>query len=308
MNDHTTLALDKAEVSLLQALDGTRLPCLILYSGPEAGTRFDLRPGRWILGRGQGADLVVDSPGISRRHAAVVVGADGVDLHDLGSANATHVNDARLTAPVRLHDGDWVRVADRMLRFHGCRSVDAVLHDRLYRLATVDPGTGVANRRHAAQALRQEVERARRTGAPLALLCIDLDRFKAVNDTHGHAAGDRVLRHAATVLGGSLRPDDLIGRWGGEEFIVLARDTRPADAATLAERLRQALQAQAFEIESPGAACTRRVLHVQTASIGVAMFCPAMRDEHDLMALADRRLYAAKRAGRNRVVADDGAG
>jgi two-component system cell cycle response regulator len=306
MNDPTTLAIDGAQVSLLQALDGVRHDCLILFSGSQAGRRFDLEPGQWIIGRGAEADIPVTSQGISRRHAALIVGPADVELHDLGSANATYVNDRRLTRPLVLQDGDWLRLADVLLRFHGRRSLEALLHDRMYRLATVDPGTGVSNRRHAHEALRVEVARARRSGAPLAVLCGDLDQFKAVNDSYGHAAGDRVLMDSAALLRAELRAGDVIGRWGGEEFLVVAPGTSAAQALGLAERLRQAVAAHSFELEVGEGSSRRPVLHWQTLSFGVAMFDPAMRDEHDLLALADRRLYAAKRAGRDRTVADDG--
>lgn len=308
MNDATTLALDKTEITLFQTLDSLRHPCLILFSGPEPGRRHDLEPGLWILGRGSDVDIAVQGPGISRRHAALVVQPHVVELHDLGSANATHVNDVRVSAPVTLHDGDWVRLADVVLRFHERRSLDALAHDRMYRLATVDPGTGVHNRRHTHQALKLEVARTRRTGAPLAVICCDLDQFKAVNDTHGHAAGDQVLKESATLLRNELRAGDVIGRWGGEEFLIVAPHTTEAHALALAERLRLALAGHRFELESADGGAMRRVMHRQTLSLGVAVFDPAMRDEHDLLALADRRLYAAKRGGRNRVVAADGRG
>lgn len=305
MNDATTLALEKSEITLFQTLDGLTHPCLILFSGAQPGRRYDLEPGQWILGRGQQADVPVNGRGISRRHAALVVTPSGVELHDLGSANASFVNDQRVTAPVMLRDGDWVRLADVVFRFHEKRSLDALLHDRMYRLATVDVGTGVFNRRHTQEALRLEVAHARRTGAALALICCDLDHFKTVNDTHGHAAGDQVLKDCATLLRAELRAGDVIGRWGGEEFLIVARDTPSPHALELAERLRQALASHPFEIESTGGDGTpRRIVHRQTVSLGVALLDPQMRDEHDLLALADRRLYAAKRNGRNRVMAD----
>jgi diguanylate cyclase (GGDEF)-like protein len=305
MQDATTLAIEGAQVSLLQALDGVSHDCLILFSGPQAGRRFELEPGQWIIGRGTEADIPVASRGISRRHAALIVRPHDVELHDLGSANATYVNDRRVTAAMALHDGDWLRLADVLLRFHERRSLEALLHDRMYRLATVDPGTGVSNRRHAHEALRVEVARARRSGAPLAVLCGDLDQFKSVNDSHGHAAGDRVLMDSAALLRAELRAGDVIGRWGGEEFLVIAPGTSAPQALALAERLRHAVAAHAFELEIADGANHRKVRHRQTLSFGVAMFDRAMRDEHDLLALADRRLYAAKRGGRDRIVADD---
>ena len=227
MHDPRTLSLDQSEITVFQSLDGNGRPCLIRYSGTAAGQRFDLDPGELLMGRGEEADLKVDGHGISRRHAALQVGPQGVVLVDLGSANCSYVNDQRVVDPVHLRDGDLVRLANVVFRFHDRRSLDAVLHQRLHRLATVDALTGVSNRRHAHEALQRELARARRTGHPLSLLCCDLDHFKLVNDTHGHAAGDLVLKDSAAQMKAELRADDVLGRWGGEEFIIIASDCYP---------------------------------------------------------------------------------
>jgi two-component system, cell cycle response regulator len=308
MHDPTTLALDKSEVSLFQTLDGLSHPCLILYSGHEPGRRFDLECGHRLMGRGQTSDVPVDGQGISRRHAELTVTALAVEIRDLGSANGTYVNSQRLTVPVTLKDGDLVRLANVVFRFHDRRSLDALLHDRLYRMATVDPGTGVFNRRYTQEALKLEVSRARRTREPLALICADLDHFKTVNDTYGHAAGDLVLKECAARLRTQLRAGDVIGRWGGEEFVVLARNTSPDQALALAERLRASLADQGFELQASEDGQALTVPYRQTLSLGVAMLQASMKDELDLMAAADRCMYAAKRLGRNRVENGDRRG
>lgn len=305
MQEASTLTIGRSEVSLYQSLESNTRPCLIRYSGESVGQRFDLELGQRVLGRGEEADLRVDGHGVSRRHAALQVNAHDVILSDLGSANATYVNDKRLTEPVALKDGDLVRLANVVFRYHDQRSLDAVLHQRLHRLATVDALTDLYNRRHTHEALKHEWHRARRTGHALAVMCCDLDHFKTVNDRLGHAAGDRVLKDSASLLRASLRADDVIGRWGGEEFVVVAGDTSFEQALSLAERLRRSLADHLFELEVLDAGRVRRQLHRQTLSIGLALEHPDMRDEHDLIATADRRLYAAKREGRNRVVAVD---
>ncbi len=305
MQDPQTLSLDPGQVSLFQSLDGAGRPCLIRYSGAGAGQRFDLDSGDLVLGRGDEVDLKVDGHGISRRHAALQVGPHGVTLIDLGSANRSYVNDVPVTDPVALKDGDLVRLANVVFRFHDRRSLDALLHQRLHRLATVDALTGVHNRRHTHEALQREVARARRTGQPLAVICCDLDHFKSVNDRFGHAAGDTVLKESAALMRAELRADDVIGRWGGEEFVILASDTPFEQALGLAERLRCAVADHVFELDLPEHGRLRRLLHRQTLSAGLALLKPTMRDEHDLLATADRRQYAAKRDGRNRVVAVD---
>lgn len=159
----------------------------------------------------------------------------------------------------------------------------------LERLANRDGLTGIANRRHAEESLYKEIVSITRQ-RPASLLLADLDHFKRVNDTAGHAVGDEVLRGFATLLESCCRSDDLAARWGGEEFIVLCRETDASGAERLAERVRLAFAA----IDSPH--CERC-----TASFGVAEVRAGDTIE-SLLARADAALYAAKREGRNRTV------
>jgi two-component system cell cycle response regulator len=162
------------------------------------------------------------------------------------------------------------------------------LEDLAYR----DELTELPNRRGAARQLDVLISRARRHGLRLAVLLIDADRFKAVNDRHGHLVGDVVLRELAARLRERVRREDVVGRWGGEEFVVALPETTPDGAAAVAESLRAAVA------RTPIAA-DHAALHV-TVSIGVADWTGQELD--DLVAGADRALYAAKAAGRDRVV------
>jgi diguanylate cyclase (GGDEF)-like protein len=163
----------------------------------------------------------------------------------------------------------------------------------LERLATTDSLTGVSNRRVFLRRLDLEIDRARRYGPPLSILMLDLDHFKAINDTHGHLVGDRVLIALARVLS-EQRRTDFVGRFGGEEFCVLLPSTDREGAGILAERLRVAVT------ERIGADLADIGLRV-TCSIGAAQFTPDLADAHALIDLADRALYRAKNAGRDRV-------
>lgn len=299
MHDPLTIKLDTTELSLFQGLERTGQPCLILYTGPDAGKRFDLDDGECVIGRAGDAQVLIDEPGISRRHACLSVAAGGVELRDLGSANRSLVNDVPVQGAVALKDGDLIRLANVVLRFHASRSIDVLLHDRIYRMATVDALTGAFNRRYLQDALRHEVARARRQKSALALICFDLDHFKAVNDRHGHAAGDQVLRVTCELARAELPPAIPLCRQGGEEFAVLLAQTDAARALEIAEGLRTAVAGHRFDLRSaPGAP---PVPHRQTLSAGVAVLGPAMALESELLGAADRALYAAKAAGRNRV-------
>jgi diguanylate cyclase (GGDEF)-like protein len=167
------------------------------------------------------------------------------------------------------------------------------LETRLTRLATVDPLTGVANRRLVWEKGQRLVARASQRGEPMAVLMIDIDHFKAVNDKWGHATGDVLLVKVAETICGAIRATDIAGRLGGEEFAVLLPESERSTTNTIAERIRTAIEA--IEMEStPDLKCT--------VSIGWADLIPGA-DWEKLIDSADQALYQSKRAGRNRVTA-----
>lgn len=300
--DQPTVRLGPGHVALVQALGDpdAQHACLVLYSGPEPGQRHLLHEGTLLVGRAPDCTLPLDSPGISRRHAELQVAGETVRLRDLGSVNGTHVNGQRVLNSVTLSDGDMLRLGDALLKFYPRHSLDALLHDRIYRMATVDAVTEVYTRRYVLDALAREIHRARRGGRALAVLCLDLDRFKDVNDRWGHDAGDQVLHEAAATLQAALRGGDILGRTGGEEFLAVLPDAPLADALVLAERLRAALAGRTLMLRRADGS---ELPHVQTASLGVAVLSPETPGARELLAAADARLYEAKRAGRNCIAA-----
>jgi diguanylate cyclase (GGDEF)-like protein len=165
----------------------------------------------------------------------------------------------------------------------------------LRRIASRDMLTGARTRRAFEDAARREIARCRRHGTPVSLALFDLDHFKAINDTFGHAAGDDVLRTVALTCAETMRESDTLGRVGGEEFAVLLVGAGRIEAMATLERLRRAI-AEARVVERPDLAFT--------ASFGAAEFEPRFASVADWMAAADACLYAAKRTGRNRCVID----
>ena len=159
-------------------------------------------------------------------------------------------------------------------------------------LSLTDQLTGVGNRRRLEQALVEEISRAERSGGKLSVLMVDLDYFKHVNDTYGHLTGDRVLKVFADILRANTRPTDVLGRYGGEEFVVVMPNTGQHEAIASAERLRTTL---ASTLITPLAAPI-------TMSVGVVEFRRGESGE-DLLHRSDEALYAAKRDGRNQVLA-----
>ena len=158
--------------------------------------------------------------------------------------------------------------------------------------ATVDRLTGVANRQALINALFNEVERASRYDRPLSVAFVDLDHFKTVNDTYGHAAGDRVLRVVAQAIRSNLRQTDMIGRYGGEEFMLLLTETNVEDGAVLTEKLRHLVEALRFEVEGNSKLAV-------TISIGIAGGVGQLLRVDTLVRDADAAMYSAKSLGRN---------
>jgi len=165
------------------------------------------------------------------------------------------------------------------------------LAEQLRTLSETDSLTGLWNRRYFGKIVETEKERARRYGHPISLLIFDVDFFKVINDTYGHNAGDAVLQELATVVRGSTRQSDIVTRWGGEEFTILMPNTSLKNAAEVAEKIRQVVEAHRFP-------------HVQkiTISLGVAEWALASETVNTLLSRTDEALYQAKSSGRNRAV------
>ncbi|MDD9939260.1 MAG: GGDEF domain-containing protein, partial [Myxococcales bacterium] len=266
---------------------------LTVLRGPNAGSLFTLDTQRVILGRSGEAHVLLTDRAMSRRHACIAREADGYYLQDLGSANGTFVDGQEATTPIRLQDGSRIEMgAHTILRF--------ALHDRLeqeaarrtHELMIRDPLTHVFNRRHLEERLQSEAAFAQRHGTPLSVLLVDLDHFKQVNDTFGHEAGDSVLRVIARALERTLRVEDVLGRWGGEEFVIVARGIDREGTLTLGERIRRAIEV----LRVPAG---KRAIAV-TASIGIAHLFGEV-DAQQMLRAADEAMYAAKAGGRNRV-------
>lgn len=184
--------------------------------------------------------------------------------------------------------GEDVQLVERFCAHASLAIGNARLRAEIERLATTDPLTGLANRRRFEEVLAAEVVRTRRHGVPFAVVTVDVDHFKSVNDTHGHAVGDDVLVAVAGVLADECRATDLAARTGGEEFVVLLPETDLPHAAVLADRIRQAVKADSGPISV-------------TISAGVAAFPETSDDAHRLLVAADEALYQAKTQGRDQV-------
>ena len=253
---------------------GLRMPVGAGVSGRVLST------GRPVLG--DAGELTTAAPEPAGTNVlAVPLATGGATLGVLALFDAPGGFDEPEVATVRTLAGQAAVAVDNIL-----------LHRDLQRLAVTDPLTGVGNRRSFDETLPREIERAARFGRPLGLLMLDLDRFKAVNDTYGHPRGDAVLAEVAARLRSEVRDIDLVARYGGEEIVVLLPETSASGAARAAARI--CLTVRAAPFGRPG----EEPLAV-TVSAGVAVFPAAPGDGPGLVAAADEALYAAKQAGRD---------
>ena len=218
-------------------------------------------------------------------------------LVDLRSTNGTFCNGERVDRH-DLKDGDKISIgATTILRFTYQDQVDEHYQKKLFESALRDGLTSTFNRRYFVDRLQAEIRFAVRHDKSLALLFADIDHFKKINDTFGHVAGDEVLASVARVMTSAIRAEDVLARWGGEEFSVICREIDLAGAQVLGERLRAAVEGHRFEHDG-------RIIPV-TISVGAAVE-RKIDDAHAFIAAADAAMYDAKRAGRNRVVMHPG--
>ena len=275
------------------ALEGAKA-CLLVLAGRQLGQLFELTPERRVLGRSEAAGITIDDAGASREHASIHSSAIGYVLTDLQSTNGLFVNGKRVQRQV-LREGDRIQIGSTtVLKFSYQDQLEEELRKRLYESATHDALTGLYNKRFFLESLEAAFAHAARRGAPLSVLVLDIDLFKQVNDQHGHLVGDSVLRQVASLIQKEVRTEDVLCRFGGEEFALLMRDAGPEPALVGAERIRSRMAEHVFE--GPGE------LRL-TVSIGVASRSSSGDSPLQLFAGADAALYEAKKAGRNRVVA-----
>jgi diguanylate cyclase (GGDEF)-like protein len=281
---------------------GASRATVTVISGSDPGRMIAVGRSGMVVGRGPNVDLVVDDMAVSRRHARIGPAPEGgFFVEDLSSVNGTFVGDRRISCSP-LTSGDRLQLGPRYrLRFAVLDAADESLHQLLYETSVHDGLTHVFNRRYLEARLVAHVDQASRNHTDAALLMIDVDRFKQLNDRHGHMAGDRALATLASHLASMTRVEDLVGRFGGDEFVVLATGMTLGEGTRLAERVRRDIQDVRF-----GAGGGRVAV---TVSIGVASLGEVAGEEvtdatEALLTRADERLLRAKARGRNRVCAD----
>lgn len=309
---------------------------LLLIDGGIPVKKVKVEKGRCIIGRSDDADFVLSSRDVSRYHAAIEFDGEKCVVEDLKSTNGTFVNGSRITRQI-LNIGDELLIGDFTIilddgsgRFAFPEGTEigrkggetAIIEDRfislrkkikdrdleeefkkiehvvkksrkrLSSLAHEDKLTGLFNRQYFDKISRKEFEGARKKGASLSILFIDIDHFKKVNDTYGHTAGDDALRTVAQLVRYSCRKSDIVARYGGEEIVVVLPSTKSSDATQVGLDINRILADQ-----------SEKLMNIRiTVSIGVATYPDDGGTLAKVIECADKALYQAKRAGRNRVV------
>jgi diguanylate cyclase (GGDEF)-like protein len=272
--------------------DASASACLVVLQGQRLGQRIDIGDDALIIGRAPDCDFQIMERSISRQHSKIWRGASGYRIKDLDSTNKTLLNDQPIIE-AELKDGDHITIGSCVLKFMERSSVEARYHEEIYQLATIDPLTGLSNRRHFLELLERELARTAKHGRPLALLIIDLDHFKSINDRYGHQAGDIVLKQVGAALNAGAREEFIVARIGGEEFAAVLPEHDIEQATAYAQRVCTSIAALHLGPE----VATQHV----TVSIGVAVWRAGMTILGDLLGAADAELYRAKQGGRNRV-------
>lgn len=277
---------------------GSARAIMTVVGGLETGRVLVLDQDLMSIGRSTDSSFVFNEAGVSGRHCRVLRVAGAYAVADEGSTNGTFVNGARIAKPTPIKDGDRVQLGhSTQLKFSIVQEDEMNALMRVYEAAFRDALSGAFNRKHLDERLDAELAFALRHGTDVSMVILDIDHFKKVNDTYGHLAGDLVIKTFAQLLMRVVRTEDIVGRYGGEEFVIVTRNVPLAGASVLAERARQAFELTPVEYEGTSI----RV----TCSAGVASLrcCGDKRDKQTLVGLADQRLYQAKQSGRNRVVA-----
>lgn len=292
--DHTA-PVDTRDLAL--ATSSNRVATLLVLRGRSLGLLYKLETARILLGRAPTADLILDDDGISRFHAVITMEDGRFHIEDLGSKNGVIVNGFKVTSHA-LEEGDRVQLgANTLLKFALQDDVEEQFQQELYRSVTLDPLTGIYNRRHIVDRMRSECAYARRQGTPVSVLMIDLDHFKRVNDTYGHLAGDAVLRETAKAIHSTLRAEDIFGRYGGEELCAILRGIEAPNALLAGRRIVEI-------VRNNRVIAGAHTLQV-TVSVGAATSVHNLLDTpQELIDAADRALYRAKNAGRDRCEAE----
>ena len=271
-------------------------PTLICLMGPQSymARQWPLTMNQYDLGRAVESSIFIDDPSVSRQHAKIIKSGSDILITDLGSSNKTAINNNPLTPgqPHRLKDNDQIKMGNLIFKFLEQGNIEAAGIQQLAEKAEKDALTGIYTKGALLGKAPEFIKRSDFLTEPLSLIAFDLDHFKKVNDTYGHAAGDYVLKELCKVVLKLIRQQDYFARYGGEEFVIAIVGSQPKNSDEVAERIRATVAAHSFVYDD-------KKIPV-TISLGLA-HRRANENWESLYKRADEASYASKQGGRNKV-------
>lgn len=294
------MTVDETIVASLDDLnlddDTSTEPYLIIVAGKDIGKLYNISSDELVAGRSTDCSIWIEDTTISRKHFQISRREKGYEIKDLNSTNGTYVNNKRVKTTL-LKAGDKIQISkDTIMQFDFFDEDRKISEKKRYEMGVMDPVTGTYNKSYFLKRISDEFSFSFRQNLPLSLVMFDIDYFKVINDTYGHLAGDKVLKDICVIVTKMIRNEDVFCRYGGEEFVIIMRNTQCQDAVNLAERIRKKIEDAEIEYESEKIKVT--------ISLGVATsFENNFRDYVALITEVDKLLYKSKGSGRNKVTA-----
>jgi diguanylate cyclase (GGDEF)-like protein len=273
---------------------------LTIIAGNEAdfGKHFVLERKRTGIGREKANDIALYDGKVSKAHCEISVirssrGVEQIGILDLDSTNGTYVN-GEAVVQATLKAGDKIQAGGTILQLSYSDEIEREYHAKLFDFAARDALTGMYNKRFIINELENYCRIARRSARAFSIILIDIDDFKQINDRYGHLAGDDYLKRIAALFASTLREQDIAGRIGGEEFLVILPETMIDGALQLAVRVRKNVEEFVMPLQNQEIRTT--------ISAGVCQYERGIKDVKELLDLADQAMYEAKKADKNKVM------
>jgi diguanylate cyclase (GGDEF)-like protein len=249
------------------------------------------------IGRSSKADIKIDDGLISREHVKFkFLSKDKILIEDLASKNGTYINQVKIKKHTLLN-GDRIKIGSTIFKFGTFDQIEKQFQNNLFMSSIRDALTNIYNRKYFLESLKKEFSYAKRHKEPVGLIMFDIDKFKAVNDTYGHIAGDSILKEVVITVNSAIREEDVFARTGGEEFALILKKSNLKETTQLAGRLRALFDGKYFTIDKTDISITI------TISSGCDIYDGTKYETmEDFIEAVDKLMLAAKKAGRNRVI------